>query len=137
MITLFFALTGFITIFFNDRMEHHLVLLIPAILIVIYGLLVGLSLVHNQCKNLEKRRIDTINTMGFLYSLMSLGIMLFKLKNIGGMVPDSLALAIALSYLAICITTSLAGLLFHGLIRGIFKKSLPVKKEVWVNRRSA
>ncbi len=137
MISLFFSIAGFITMFFNDRMEHHLFLLLPAILIVIYGLIVGLSLINNQNKTIEKRRIETINIMGFLYSLMSLGIMLYKLKKLSGMVPDSLALVIALSYLAICITTSLAGLLFHGLILEIFKKSLPVENEVGMSRRSA
>jgi len=137
LISLFFALTGFTTIFFNDSMEHHFILFIPAILIVMYGCFVGLSLINNQDKKFEKRRIETINIMGFLYSLMSLGVMLYKLKIFGGMVPDRLALAIALSYLAISITTSLAGLIFHGFMRGIFNRSLPVENVVWLKKRSA
>ena len=57
MISLFFALTGFITIFYNDRMEHHLVLFIPAILVVLYGMIVSLSLIFIQNKILVKRRM--------------------------------------------------------------------------------
>ena len=68
---------------------------------------------------------------------MSLGVLLYKLKIFGGMVPDSLSLSIALSYLAISITTSLAGLIFHGLMRGIFLKSISVENEIWMNARSA
>ena len=100
-------------------------------------MIVGLSLVNNQNKILVKRRIDTINIMGFLYSLISLGTLVYKLKVFGGMVPDSFALSITLSYLAISITTSLAGLILHGLFQGIFIKSLPVEKVIYDRAKSA
>jgi hypothetical protein len=137
MITLFFALTGFTSIFFNNQMEHHLAFFIPAILIVFYGMIVGFSQTNCQNEVLVKKRVDTISFMGFLYTLMSLGILFYKLKVLGGAVPDSLALVIALTYLAIAITTSMAGLIFRGFIWSVFKKSLPEEKSIWKDARIA
>ena len=137
MISIYFAITGFIAIFFTQKLESHFSLLIPAILTIIYGILVCISLMNIQNKVLVMRRIDTINFMGFLYSIISIGTLLYKLKIFGGTAPDSLALMIALSYLSISITTSFAGLLFHSLVKRIFMKSFPINSFVWERAKSA
>ena len=131
MISLLFALTGIATIFFNDRIEYPLLLLIPAILIVLYGVMVGLSLIDVYDENKVKKRSETISYMGLFYTLLSLTTMLYKLKVLGGSVPMRFALLIAFTYLIIAITSSMAGLIFHGLIRGIFKNSLSAEIDIF------
>ena len=118
---------GFVFIAFNDRIELQLAIFIPVTVLFVYGLL--LSGVLSGCINYSyvEHRIDSIYSLGFIYTLISLLVLLFKLKKIAGILPEQMVLIITLTYLAIAISTSIGGIIIRSLVMGNYlKKTLIV-----------
>ena len=124
-------LFGFVFIALNDRIELQLAIFIPVTVLFVYGLL--LSGVLSGCINYPyvERRIDSIYSLGFIYTLISLLVLLFKLKKIAGILPEQMVVVLTLSYLAISISTSIGGIIIRSLVMGNYlKKTLVVSGNI-------
>jgi len=120
-----FSTSGFAAIFFNDSINHELAIFIPTGLTVLYGLIMGKVLSTSYDTGKVDHHIDTIYFMGFLYTLMSLVTLFYKLNRVIGFEGDQAVISIIFTYLAISITTSIAGVIFRSLVRGHYLKSHP------------
>ncbi|MBN2657357.1 MAG: hypothetical protein EH225_05300 [Calditrichaeota bacterium] len=116
---------GFAVIFFNERIEYQLAPLLPTFFIIFYGLIVSGAIKECNDFSLAEHLTDTIYYGGFLFTLMSLVALFFKLKDIPEMAEGHILITMTLSHLAIAITTSMAGMLIRSLVRGRWLKLHP------------
>ena len=120
-----FSLAGFASIFLNDQINHELAMFIPTGLTVLYGMIIGGAVSNSFDYALVEHQIDTIYFMGFLYTLMSLVTLFYKLNGVLSVELDQMAISIVFTYLAISITTSIAGVIFRSLVKGSYLKNHP------------
>lgn len=117
------GVSGFIAIFFSEAATGNFVYLLPTLIILVYALAVGATLVHCEDRTLAEHHIDTIYFLGFLFTLFSLVTLFFRLHN--GTVTGAELLSRVVVYVGISVSTSIAGILFRSIVRGTYLRRHP------------
>ena len=126
---LLFSVAGFAAIFYCEDIEYEFAFLIPTGLTMLYGLIIGGAVSRTYDYNLAEHQIDSIYFMGFLYTLMSLATLFYKLNGAIAVEFGEAAINSALYYVGISVTTSVAGVLFRNMARGRYLKNHPEDQE--------
>lgn len=125
MLFLVFSGAGFIFIFYGERFVPAAALLLPAGLVLVYALFVSLMLQGCGDRSFADHQVDSIYFLGFLYTLLSLITLFYRLYDGGSVsIEDEFARKTFL-YAGISVTTSLAGVLFRNMARGNYLKHHP------------
>lgn len=114
---LLFVILGYVLISLTDRIEHEAAVFLPSLLVMLYGLMVRWGLGDSRPGPVALKRIDSIYLVGFLYSSISLIVLVFRLRELSSLLPDRYLAAIALSYLFISVSTSVSAMAARSLVR--------------------
>lgn len=120
-----FAAAGFAAIFFCEDIDYDFAFLIPTGLTALYGIVIGSVVSKAYDYDLAEHLIDSIYFMGFLYTLMSLVTLFYKLNGAAGVELGETAVSSAFYYVGISVTTSITGVLFRSMSRGKYLKNHP------------
>lgn len=123
LLYLFFAAGGFILIFFTSTAAGEVVFLLPTAMIAAYGVIVMVSTSSSDEAPAAEHHIDTIYYLGFLYTLMSLMTLFYRLNALDTMDQGDAVFHSALYYVGVSVTTSIAGILFRSIARGRYLKN--------------
>jgi hypothetical protein len=122
LLYLLFAAGGFILIFYTGETGGNAVFLLPTAMIGVYGIIVMVSTSGSQEERSAEHHIDTIYYLGFLYTLMSLVTLFYRLNAVGTADQGDAVFHSALYYVGVSVTTSIAGILFRSMARGHYLK---------------
>jgi len=105
-----FLSSGAVLIPVTGKVGSGSLFLMPAILIVLYSLMILWGVGDCKVSLIVKKRFDSIYLLGALYSLISLIAMVAELNALSSSMPEPYLAAVALSYLAISISTSVVAM---------------------------
>lgn len=98
----------------------------PTVLVAVYGLIVHAVLRPCDDRSVAEHFTDSVYFLGFLFTLAAMVVLFARLSGIAGVAGRGEALiATALSYVGISVTTSLAGVLVRGMVRGAYLRHHP------------
>jgi ABC-type multidrug transport system fused ATPase/permease subunit len=124
-----FSISGFVVIFFSGKWENEYTIIIPILLVSLYGLISGKALRDCYENDTADHYLDSIYLLGFMYTLIalvSLFLRLYKGMNDGG---EGEILQSSIFYLGISVTTSVAGVFFRNVVRGAYLKNHPSRPD--------
>lgn len=123
------ACAGVANFFGVEALPPETSIVVPIALVVLYSLIVGAILFSCDDEDFADHYVDSIYFMGFLYTLISLGTLFYRLhyNQIAGSGGEPVALV--LYYIGISVTTSIAGILFRIIVRGFYLSRHPRKEE--------
>lgn len=125
------AAAGFGLIFYDIALPNEVVFFLPVGLVAAYGLLITLLLRNSNDYTLAEHYLDSIYFLGFLYTLISLAALFFRLQGMqfSGEAADAglsgEMLSQAFYFVGISVSTSLAGILFRNIGKGSYLKNHP------------
>ncbi|MFO8064294.1 MAG: hypothetical protein R6V29_06620 [Spirochaetia bacterium] len=142
MLFLIFSAAGFSVVFYHDHITSGYAFFLPIAFVAAYGVVVSSALRNCYDRSFADHHIDSIYFLGFLYTLISLVTLFYRLQTeLGGIeqaagaaaegdaaglaIAGSAAMSKALYYVGISVSTSLAGVLFRNMVRGTYLKSHP------------
>ena len=134
---LLFSTAGFIVVFANDALPEGYAFLTPLALVAVYGLIVSRALRDCHDASFADHQLDSIYFLGFLYTLVSLVALFYQLHSSVAATEgattspavaapaSALIVSQALYYVGISVSTSLAGVLFRNMARGVYLRRHP------------
>lgn len=116
-IFLLFALAGFLIIFNQEKLNSIASFLLPAGIVLIYGLIVK-SLSRNLNDfDLAEHHTESIYFLGFLFTLISLAVLFYRFST-GFFALESVEqISQTFHYIGISVTTSIVGVLMRNIVR--------------------
>ncbi len=112
---------GFVLIY--EAGSETIDLFAPALIVVVYAVLVRIGTRHMSDQPLAEHHIDSIYFLGFLFTLFSLIALFAALQETG--IDSAGDIGFAFTYIGISVATSIAGILFRSIVRGAWLKDHP------------
>jgi len=114
---LLFALGGFLLIFNQEKLDAVASFLLPAGIVLIYGLIVKSSSRGLNDFDLAEHHTESIYFIGFLFTLISLAVLFYRFST-GFFTLDSMKqISETFHYIGISVTTSIVGVLMRSMVR--------------------
>ncbi|TVR34681.1 MAG: hypothetical protein EA404_02120 [Spirochaetaceae bacterium] len=122
---LLFAVGGFALIFFDQQIDHQYLFFAPTALVMFYALLVHRLLANCYEQTLADHHIDSVYFLGFLFTLVSLITLFYRLQSGLNAADGSAQISQAFYYVGVSVSTSIAGVLFRNMARGAWLRDHP------------
>jgi hypothetical protein len=114
---LFFASVGFILIFNQEKLVSVASFLLPAGIVLIYGLIVKASSRGLNDFDLAEHHTESIYFMGFLFTLISLTVLFYRFSTGFFALDSTEQISETFHFIGISVTTSIAGVLMRSIVR--------------------
>lgn len=112
-----------------DLISGERTMFIPLALVAAYGLLVTALTAGVRREEPAEHYIDSIYFLGFLFTLFSLGALFYRLSHEELLLTGDAVFMTVLYYVGVSVTTSIAGVLFRTIVRGIVLSGSPEETE--------
>ncbi|MFP4384069.1 MAG: hypothetical protein ACLFSE_08465 [Spirochaetia bacterium] len=124
-----FSLAGFMVIFFADRLDTEIGIVIPVLLVFVYSMAAGGLIRGCSDHDTADHYLDSIYLLGFMFTLIALVAFFFRVYQDITAEEELSVLQSALYYIGISVTTTIAGVFFRNIMRGSYLKNHPLPQD--------